>query len=381
MSAQTPGLSTARSAAHGEDHPPLSAGGSEQRQDSSDLFEDQGQGDVEDTFPSQDPARGQTEILQMRSSQPLINSAPAFLRTSMANVQGSEVIEPKAAGASPVSQVQEEPMVASPILPSPTAMSRVSSKNAAQKKLSTLPGLSIPALCSPLIFPEIPHVDPLTALLAKHIPPHLRPSRDLSGGWPAGEIPNLPLAIQTNSWRRVAMSARSHIEAFGATMGERRGGVAEVLVWWNIRIHALWRLRLIGHVSKEIGALWSLLETTDISRAPGPDGEVVRRLVESPLIPFSLQVLHAKEPRLHGNFLLALERCTMLLRKAEAASARFEAASRRSQAGTKAACEACSRMWQDRVLRLRLIVAGLLVEMKVSGQQREHGLTARVLRR
>ncbi|KDN53237.1 hypothetical protein K437DRAFT_292434 [Tilletiaria anomala UBC 951] len=337
---------------------PLSAGQSFQRADASSLLEDGDELAVQMTQEDAAPSKS-------------VNLAPAFIGApcddpSAQSTSSIQADEPPAAGSANIGRTSTVPSV-----------DQLYDRGTQRANPLELPGISVPALAHPSLFMELPTSDAIGALLAKHIAPNLRPSRDLSGRWPPGEIASLPTAIHTNSWRRVAQSARSHIIAFGAAMMEGRGGAAEILVWWNVRLHALWRLRLHAQVSREIEALWGVLENTVISSdasAPSPEqpdgleGQRTRpqqrTLVDSPIVPFALQVLRAKQPRLHGEHAIALDRCSALLRKCQGTARRFATAAEKCEGDARTTCQKCQVMWNDRASRVTLITASLLVEIK-----------------
>ncbi|KAE8261576.1 hypothetical protein A4X09_0g7643, partial [Tilletia walkeri] len=50
--------------------------------------------------------------------------------------------------------------------------------------------LVVPALCQPSLLADLPSHDTISTLLAKHIPPHIRPARDTSGTFPSDESPH-----------------------------------------------------------------------------------------------------------------------------------------------------------------------------------------------
>ncbi|KAE8209956.1 hypothetical protein CF319_g9452 [Tilletia indica] len=79
--------------------------------------------------------------------------------------------------------------------------------------------LVVPALFQPSLLADLPNHDTISTLLAKHIPPHIRPARDTSGTFPPDESPHNPdlaLAMRTNAWRRIAVYARDRIISAGA---------------------------------------------------------------------------------------------------------------------------------------------------------------------
>ncbi|KAE8210174.1 hypothetical protein CF326_g10045 [Tilletia indica] len=79
--------------------------------------------------------------------------------------------------------------------------------------------LVVPALCQPSLLADLSNHDTISTLLAKHIPPHIRPARDTSGAFPPDESPHNPdlaLAVRTNAWRRTAVYARDQVISAGA---------------------------------------------------------------------------------------------------------------------------------------------------------------------
>ncbi|KAE8207154.1 hypothetical protein CF327_g7406, partial [Tilletia walkeri] len=65
----------------------------------------------------------------------------------------------------------------------------------------------------PSLLADLPNHDTISTLLDKHIPPHIRPSRD-TNGTPLGEslhVPDLTLAMRTNVWWRIAVYARDRV--------------------------------------------------------------------------------------------------------------------------------------------------------------------------
>ncbi|PWY98073.1 hypothetical protein BCV70DRAFT_202246 [Testicularia cyperi] len=124
--------------------------------------------------------------------------------------------------------------------------------------------ISLPSLGASSLMGELPTTDPLTVLMQKHLPAHLRPTRDLSGSWPAVSATSAPPghstypdpfssdpyldasasasaasaaaasaeqtgiheqdvrdAVRTNSWRKIATLARNRIETYGEQQRDR----------------------------------------------------------------------------------------------------------------------------------------------------------------
>lgn len=285
------------------------------------------------------------------------------------------------------------------------------------------------AACSHLlptpVLPD-PQADPLNSLLQKHIPPHLRPARDLSGQWPPGERASFADAVAINAWRRVARASADRIIAAGAG-GEGVGSVlqvstgkffpripviscsgliyfAPIMQMWTLRLQALWRLRLSNQLLSELDALCNVLISTPLpssspgssvdpslsSSQPAPlspnsarDAVNSRKLIDSPLVPFALRVLRARAPKLRGDIRAAIEACTALLRRCRSRAGEYTRLARKGQATqsekrsnevprvevpsseVRDQAREQAAVWRDRALRMGLIVAGLLIEMKV----------------
>ncbi|SPO36302.1 uncharacterized protein PSFLO_01773 [Pseudozyma flocculosa] len=243
--------------------------------------------------------------------------------------------------------------------------------------------LRIPALGDSKLMGELPSTDPLATLLSKHLPAHMRPPRDLSGSWtqadpfastaafdPRVAFENVDEAavqeaVRTNSWRRIATLARSRIMAYAEPRhdGPPTAGIAEVLEWWSIRLHALSRLRLYSLMHTELTGLWAVLDSTELGiraghglddalsfdtgspqkqrtlqRATVAGSSRSRTLASSPLVPFSLRAMKAREAKYRGEL-------------TEAIDAHKEVAAQVT-------------LWTDRATRLGLITAALLTEAK-----------------
>ncbi|KAK0557360.1 hypothetical protein OC846_000579 [Tilletia horrida] len=282
--------------------------------------------------------------------------------------------------------------------------------------------LVVPALCQPSLLGELPSADPIAHLLGKHIPPHLRPIRDASGAFPPNESPqdpDLASAMRSNAWRRIAVFAKDRIISAGApppTPSSAPGpssseeedriepagphDVSTVLRWWNVRLQALLRLRMYAQFRLELESLWAILKRTTIPRHAPPStiptslpaqpstgtnaasGDAlvqppaylkpnVRyvRLLDSPIVPFSLHVLRAKEPMLAGDPRAALEKCHALLQRCRVMQRRFlRVASVDGQEAGDAQLEEGARaeasMWQERGRRMTLAIAFILVDLE-----------------
>ncbi|KAN0062542.1 hypothetical protein ACQY0O_005074 [Thecaphora frezii] len=325
---------------------------------------------------------------------------------------------------------------------------------------------------------ELPSTDPLSTLLNKHLPSHLRPPRDLSGSWSHPDpfaahhtAPSwnaavavlegvdeaaLQEAVRTSSWRRIATLARFKIERYGAAQARapeeeavEGGSVVDVLEWWGVRLHALARLRLYSSMRTELVGLWSVLESIEMPEATQPQaptttttaaaaaapssgdvsssslhsspqqqrriqarptssastasitsttsGHFVKRtsharrtLASSPLVPFSLRVMRAREAKYRGDVRAAIDAhveligyCKLWIQKWRGARKRRErskgaatvagdGAGSEAGAEAKTEAEAIEQMrrqeaiWKDRATRVGLLLASLLAEAKVS---------------
>ncbi|KAE8266377.1 hypothetical protein A4X09_0g5974 [Tilletia walkeri] len=264
--------------------------------------------------------------------------------------------------------------------------------------------LVVPALCQPSLLADLPNHDTISTLLAKHIPPHIRPARDTSGTFPPDESPHNPdlaLAMRTNAWRRIAVYARDRIISAGApppsASPETHADIVEpagphdvstVLRWWTVRLQALLRLRLHSQFQVELESLWAILKRTTFPRSSAapppppttqPGGEqqayirpTVRyaRLLDSPLIPFTLHVLRAREPLLTGDPRAALEKCHALLQRCRVMQRRFvrvatvDGAQGGEQADLEGGAKAEARMWEERGRRMSVVIAFILLDFE-----------------
>ncbi|KAE8232597.1 hypothetical protein CF326_g2368 [Tilletia indica] len=87
--------------------------------------------------------------------------------------------------------------------------------------------LVVPTLYQPSLLADLLNHDTMSNLLAKHIPPHIRPARDTSGT-PLGESPHIPdltLDMWTNVWWRIAVYARDRVLDAGAPPSASPGWV------------------------------------------------------------------------------------------------------------------------------------------------------------
>ncbi|EPQ31202.1 uncharacterized protein PFL1_01389 [Pseudozyma flocculosa PF-1] len=276
--------------------------------------------------------------------------------------------------------------------------------------------LRIPALGDSKLMGELPSTDPLATLLSKHLPAHMRPPRDLSGSWtqadpfastaafdPRVAFENVDEAavqeaVRTNSWRRIATLARSRIMAYAEPRhdGPPTAGIAEVLEWWSIRLHALSRLRLYSLMHTELTGLWAVLDSTELGiraghglddalsfdtgspqkqrtlqRATVAGSSRSRTLASSPLVPFSLRAMKAREAKYRGELTEAIDahvelitHCKAWIRKWGGAAKRLARQATPPSDDVQKEVAAQVTLWTDRATRLGLITAALLTEAK-----------------
>ncbi|KAI0343024.1 hypothetical protein BDW22DRAFT_1393758 [Trametopsis cervina] len=199
------------------------------------------------------------------------------------------------------------------------------------------PDLFLPGLIIPTMFLPIPNTDPLTTLLTKYIPPEKRPARDLTGQWHRADFHTL---VMTNSWRAIARMARDRI------VSANPEDLPLILSLWYLRLSALARMRLFNQTSAECTNLFSVIN--------GIQPESARTWLYERLLPFELEVLHAKTKYWAGDHMGYLDALVALLtlskRKAREASKKKDATT--------------NGMWKERGARLCLIIASQLIEMK-----------------
>ncbi|PWN48411.1 hypothetical protein IE53DRAFT_389397 [Violaceomyces palustris] len=332
-----------------------------------------------------------------------------------------------------LSHSSEPPSFASTSYLEPNRISSTFLRSDDQSRSSSFP---VPRLADPQLMSELPSTDPLSQLVQKHIPPHLRPQRNPRPSW--SEDDTIQSSISTNSWRKLALLSKSNILQSSASSSSV--GLVQVLEWWNLRLYSLCRLRLYKLMRTELVELWSVLESTDLpdhengmeasksEEAPffpeeQADGDTtigtvstafsaagtggglgesipassskgesgwrptrtrdparshrarIKTLSQSPLVPFSLRVLKAREPKFRGDHRSAIESSTELiayckgwirtwkriLRRVEEGGGAGEgvhAASSRSEVVRQ------MRIWKDRAIRVGIMVAAMLVEAK-----------------
>ncbi|PFH51779.1 hypothetical protein AMATHDRAFT_141723 [Amanita thiersii Skay4041] len=201
------------------------------------------------------------------------------------------------------------------------------------------PELFVPALIAPSMFLPIPNTDPLTTLLSKYIyPPEKRPMRDLTGEWQRSDFHTL---VMTNSWRALARMARDRL----ATANPENMNM--ILGLWYIRLSCLARLRLFNQTSAECTNLFAVLNTIE-------PVETRVWLFEN-LLPFELEVMYTRLKYWTGDHMGYLDALCALLQKCKDKARR---------AGREALAEETAAMWKERGVRICLIMASQLMEMK-----------------
>jgi len=196
------------------------------------------------------------------------------------------------------------------------------------------PDLFLPGLVSPNLFLPIPNTDPLTPLLTKYVPPEIRPARDTSGNWRQEDFHTL---VMTNSWRAIARMARDRI------VSANPQNLAVILDLWYLRLSSLARLRLFNQTSAECTHLFSILASVQPRSS--------RTYLYERLLPFELEVMRARTKYWAGDALGYLDELTFLLK-----SCKRRARSARSEGERE--------MWKERAVRIALIIASQLIEMK-----------------
>ncbi|OBZ74047.1 Trafficking protein particle complex subunit 12 [Grifola frondosa] len=198
------------------------------------------------------------------------------------------------------------------------------------------PELYLPGLTIPTMFLPIPNTDPLTTLLNKYISPEKRPARDVTGDWSRSDFHTL---VMTGSWRALARMARDRI------VDADPEDLNVIFSLWYVRLSSLARMRLFNQTSAECTNLFTVLNAVEPAAS--------RQWLFDRIIPFELEVLHAKLKYWAGDHMGYLDALTALLRRCKTKARRAKS----DAAGTA--------MWQERGARVCLIIASQLVEMKV----------------
>ncbi|KAF5383712.1 hypothetical protein D9615_003662 [Tricholomella constricta] len=198
------------------------------------------------------------------------------------------------------------------------------------------PDLYLPGLIIPTMFLPIPNTDPLSTLLTKYIyPPENRPVRDITGDWQRSDFHTL---VMTNSWRALARMARDRLVTTDPE------DLTLILGLWYLRLACLARLRLFNQTSAECTNLFAVLNAIDPPEA--------RTWVFDRVLPFELEVMHARLKYWAGDHMSHLDALNALLRKC------------RTKARQEKANATAVSLWKERGARVCLIIASQLVEMK-----------------
>ncbi|KAG8904442.1 hypothetical protein FRB99_001777 [Tulasnella sp. 403] len=197
-----------------------------------------------------------------------------------------------------------------------------------------VPALFLPGLISPSLFLPIPNTDQLSTLLNKYVAPEGRPARDFAGEWKHTDMHSL---VMTNSWRALAKMARdSIVEASPDDLGL-------IFEQWYLRLSSLARLRLFNQAAAECKNFFSVLSKVQ--------PEMIRVYLFDVLLPFELEVMHARTKYWAGDPYGYLDELYALLRKCKSRSRIAEN-------------ETDVEMWKERAVRVGLIIASQLLEMK-----------------
>ncbi len=178
------------------------------------------------------------------------------------------------------------------------------------------------ALCAGTMMGQLPASDALSILVQKHLPPPSRRVRDLSGSWHATldttdvDADQVLEAASTNSWRKIAVLARSTLERAGMELDE-------VVEWWTVRLYALARLRLYSMLRTELASVLEVLEGQEM--------------------PFGLLMLRATEAKFRGDTRSAVEQYTVLIRMCR---------------------ERGGEVWRSRAIRVGMMLAFALAEAR-----------------
>ncbi|KAJ7782029.1 hypothetical protein DFH07DRAFT_728648 [Mycena maculata] len=198
------------------------------------------------------------------------------------------------------------------------------------------PELYVPGLCIPTMFLPIPNTDPLTTLLNKYIhPPDKRPVRDLTGEWQRTDFHTL---VMSNRWRALARMARDRIVTSDPE------DLTLILGLWYLRLSSLARLRLFNQTTAECTNLFSLINAIE--------PPATRAWLYERVLPFELEVMHARLKYWTGDHMAYLDALYALLHKCKTRS-------RRAKGEPTAVA-----MWKERGARICLILASQLMEMK-----------------
>ncbi|KAG8966001.1 hypothetical protein FRC05_002921 [Tulasnella sp. 425] len=179
------------------------------------------------------------------------------------------------------------------------------------------------------------YTDQLATLLNKYIAPEVRPVRDLSGTWQHVDLHSL---VMTNSWRALARMARDRLVDAPAD------DLPLIFDLWYLRLSSLVRLRLHNQASAECTNLFNVLFAIQ--------PEMIQNYVLDTVLPFELEVMFARTKYWSGDPYGYLDELYALIAKSKKRS-------RAAQVGS-----ADEEMWKERAVRVGLIMASQLLEMK-----------------
>ncbi|KAF8515069.1 hypothetical protein JB92DRAFT_2916098 [Gautieria morchelliformis] len=244
----------------------------------------------------------------------------------------------------PLHTLPQEPE-ATPFTPAPAAVAKPQPDlPESDDEEDDIPALYLPGLVVPGLFLPIPNTDPLSTLMTKYVPdPNRRISRDISGEWKTKDFHNL---VMSNHWRALAQMARDRI------VNAPANDLEHILGLWYLRLNCLARLRLFNQTSAECSNLFAVLNNVESPQA--------RAHLFDEVLPFELEIMHARLKYWAGDHLGYLDALSPLLRKCKV----------RARAATESATAA---MWTERGTRVSLTIASQLVEM------RDFGAAARFL--
>ncbi|KAJ7281467.1 hypothetical protein C8J57DRAFT_1297707 [Mycena rebaudengoi] len=228
-------------------------------------------------------------------------------------------------------EISLAPVPPSPSLQSPNRNKAVPPPPTSDSDEEEAPELYLPGLCIPTMFLPIPNTDPLTTLLNKYIhPPDKRPVRDLNGEWQRTDF--------TRYWRSLARMARDRIVTSDPE------DLTLILGLWYLRLSSLARLRLFNQTTAECTNLFSLINAIEPAST--------REWLYERVLPFELEVMHARIKFWTGDHMAYLDALHALLRKCKNRA-------RRARGESTAVA-----MWKERGARICLILATQLMEMK-----------------
>ncbi|KAG8691759.1 hypothetical protein FRC11_010630 [Ceratobasidium sp. 423] len=202
----------------------------------------------------------------------------------------------------------------------------------------------IEGLNHPTLFLPIPATDPLNALISKYIPVEARPHRDLVGRYEEQTLETLVVSDipeykpdgtliedtqMSNSWRALARMAKDQIVATPSSE------TALILDLWSLRLTSLARMRLFNQASAECSNLRSVLNT------------ISPLSTRRQIVPYELDVLHARTMYWAGDLRGYLDELTRLVRACKSLA-------RRDKTG----------VWTERGMRTGMMIVTQLIEMQ-----------------